>query len=280
MIYKQYLYSFFKYYFLIILVVILLIGCKEKKEEGNYIARVNNSYLFEKDLNVYHQTFNQNKDEIINNWIDDELLYQEAMKKGLIDDDEFKSKIEIAKKQIAKSLLLKKYFSDKSLGEDKQVDVNEDVLKDFFEKNKDAFRLKYKSFYLNQIVFNNEESALQFRNLVTSDNWEKTISSFNKNLNVESITNKRLFYDYELSNYFIFNIVSEIDENEITPILELENNKYIIIQLLKKYNENDIPEYSVIQNEVKEFFIQIERKKLLEDYLQDLYTKNEVEIKK
>lgn len=257
-----------------------MIGCKEKKEEGNYIARVNNSYLFEKDLNVYHQTFNQNKDEIINNWIDDELLYQEAMKKGLIDDDEFKSKLEIAKKQIAKSLLLKKYFSDKSLGEDKQIDVNEDVLKDFFEKNKDAFRLKYKSFYLNQIVFNKEETALQFRNLVTSDNWEKTISSFNKNLNVESITNKRLFYDYELQNYFIFNVVNEIDENEITPILELGNNKYIIIQLLKKYNENDIPEYNVIQNEVKEFFIQIERKKLLEDYLQDLYTKNEVEIKK
>jgi hypothetical protein len=202
------------------------------------------------------------------------------MKKGLIDDDEFKSKLEIAKKQIAKSLLLKKYFSDKSLGEDKQIDVNEDVLKDFFEKNKDAFRLKYKSFYLNQIVFNKEETALQFRNLVTSDNWEKTISSFNKNLNVESITNKRLFYDYELSNYFIFNVVNEIDENEITPILELGNNKYIIIQLLKKYNENDIPEYNVIQNEVKEFFIQIERKKLLEDYLQDLYTKNEVEIKK
>ncbi|GAB6282334.1 MAG: peptidyl-prolyl cis-trans isomerase [Ignavibacterium sp.] len=266
-----YLLSLFK--FLFIFIIFFSIGCQEKNKEENYIARVNDAYLFEKDLNVSHQTFNKNKDELINNWIDNELLYQEAKKGGLTDDDEFKLKLEVAKKQIAKALLLQNYF------EDNKITLDANVLKDFYEKNKNALRLKQKSFYINQIIFNNEESAQKFRNLLTTTNWERIISFVNKNSDVVSITTKKLFYDYELPNYFIFNVVSGIDENEITPILELGNNKYIIIQLLKKYNENDIPEYDVIQKEVQEFFIQVERKKLLEDYLKELYSKNEVEIK-
>lgn len=274
-----YLLSLFK--FLFILIIFFSIGCQKKNEKGNYIARVNDSYLFEKDLNVSHHIFregmdsnNQNKDELINNWVDNELLFQEAIKKGLTDDDEFKLKLEVAKKQIAKALLLQNYFDNK------KITIDENVLKDFYEKNKNAFKLKQKSFYLNQIIFNNEVAAQKFRNLLTTTNWERIISFVNKNLDVVSITTKKLFYDYELPNYFIYNVVSEIDENEITPVLEIRNNKYIIIQLLKKYNENDIPEYDVIQKEVQEFFIQVERKKLLEDYLKELYSKNEVEIKK
>jgi len=271
---KRKLYLLFNWKFLFILIFFLSINCQKKNEENNYIVRVNNSYLFEKDLNLSQQAFNENKEELINNWIEDELLYQEALKKGLIENDEFKLKFEIAKKQIAKSLLLEKFF------EDKKIDLNEVVLKDFYEKNKVAFKLKRKSFYLNQVVFNNEESALKFRDLLSSSNWKGITSLVNKNSGVESIINKKLFYDYELSNNFLYNIVNEIDENEITPVLELDDSIYTIIQLLKKFNDNDIPDYNIIQEEVKEFFIQVERKKLLDDYLKELFSKNEIEIRK
>ena len=66
---------------LLFIVAILFFGCGEEKKEEDYVARVNDSYLSSKDLNELIDTTSSStfyKSEVIRNWINRELMFQEA----------------------------------------------------------------------------------------------------------------------------------------------------------------------------------------------------------
>jgi peptidyl-prolyl cis-trans isomerase C len=122
--------------------IITMIGSNSFAED-KILAKVNGKAITESDLNnaieklpeKYLSLRNNPKfrKEVLKTLIDQELLFQEAQKEGILSDPKVKKQIEDAKKQIIINALLEKHLK---LNE---VKVSDEEARAFYERNKNRF---------------------------------------------------------------------------------------------------------------------------------------------
>jgi len=124
---------------LLMAMAVFLFSCAEKESGGKYLAKVNNVFITEKDvtkevdalpLEVREMFLAEaNIEEFVEELVKKELLYQEAMKKGIGNSEEFRKKIEDFRKVMMIQLLLEDVI-------EKKADVTDKEVRDFYAKNK------------------------------------------------------------------------------------------------------------------------------------------------
>ncbi|GMU87182.1 MAG: hypothetical protein AMXMBFR48_24230 [Ignavibacteriales bacterium] len=262
--------------FFVSLAFLSFTGCEKKEVETEYIARVNNSRLTEAELSAVIDTSSAGKsgrDEYIRSWVDQELLYQKAEKSGITGDEEFSLKLTRAKRQMAISMFLEKYFSDSF-----QEPTEEDLTL-FYSSMKDAFRLSSTGFLFNRATLSSEDGAVMFRERLFTEQWERVVKTFPKPASILSSEVGVFEYDFETSDYQIKKFLENFSPGEISMIFSVRPGEYTILQLKEKYRRNDVPPLSVITSLVKELYKDAQKKILLKKLMDELYASGEVEIK-
>ena len=112
---------------------------KEEQKQGPYLAMVGNTKITQADLDREVKTLPEfaqklfegpeGKERFLNELIKKELLYQEALKKGIDKDPEYQKKVEEFKKLTLIGQLLEKEIETKAKVTDQDV-------KDYYEKHK------------------------------------------------------------------------------------------------------------------------------------------------
>ncbi|MCE5194169.1 MAG: SurA N-terminal domain-containing protein [Nitrospiraceae bacterium] len=124
----------------LILGIFILVGCsKDGSKKNPVLAKVDGSAITKEDLSrelealpVFAQKMfdgEEGKSRLIDEIVKKELLYKEAKKKGLDKDPAYAKKIADTQKLILISTLLEKEI-------DSKVNVSEQEIKDFYDKNK------------------------------------------------------------------------------------------------------------------------------------------------
>ena len=104
-----------------------LFGCGKNESKIEYVARVNDSYLTSQDLAEITAPMGTSRfyrNEIIRNWINRELLYQEAVKQGILDQKNYTRIVNNSKKELAASMLISKFLDMTQINYDDQ-DIEE-----------------------------------------------------------------------------------------------------------------------------------------------------------
>lgn len=122
----------------LVIALVVVLGCS-KKDSKNYIAKAGDTIITKEDLDKemanlpdFAKKMFENgsgMENLVEEMVRRELLYQEAKKKGYEKDPLYPSRMENAKKAILINYLLEKEV-------DKKVVVSEQEIKDFYEKNK------------------------------------------------------------------------------------------------------------------------------------------------
>lgn len=126
---------------LIVSLVFALNACSKKAEtKGPYLVKVGNAKITEADLDrelknlpEFAQALfagSSGKERFLDELVKKEMLYQEALKKGIDKDPQYKAKVEDFKKITLVGLLLEKVIEEKSKVTDEEV-------KAYYEKNKE-----------------------------------------------------------------------------------------------------------------------------------------------
>lgn len=250
-------------------------GCSRESEKKEYIARVNDSYLHKEELNdldsILNNSFSRN--EIIKNWIDKELLYQEAVKKGVTDTEEFNRILNNSKRQLAVTLLL-----DQFLTENVEKPSNSELL-DYYNNHKNDFVTRSTNYVLNSASFTNESSAIRFRSKLIDKNWENAIESFIDDSTMIQHTAMNVLSAVEIYPVKLLNLIEELNPGEVSIVLEEQKTKYSVVQLIDVLREGTIPPLDFIPDEVEARYIASKREEVLREYLKVLYSDNKIEIK-
>jgi hypothetical protein len=262
--------------FIIILVsaAALITGCGKETQKRDFVAKVNNSYLSKEDLQTIIDSIpgsNQFRSEIIRNWVNRECLFQQAVKEGILKSDEYQRIIEDSKKELASALMLKKF------NEGKEISIDDRDLGIYFASHNDFFRLNNESYLLNRIIFSNENKAIEFRTTVIESNWNKASNVF-KNDASKIILNK-LYNEFDIHPAGLLRIVKELDPKEISIVFNTGEDNFSVVQLIEKYNAGTIPPLDVIKDKVSAMYIANKKEMLINDYLEGLYSQNDIEIK-
>jgi len=140
-----------------------LVSCSKKQAEqkGPYLAKVDNTAITQEDfdrefrsLPDYAQQMFSNasgRERFLNEIINKELLYKEAMKKGFDKAPDFTKKVEEFKKLTLVSEVFEKEIMAKAKVSDQDV-------KDYYEKNKDDFVVA-REIRASHILVKTEEEA-------------------------------------------------------------------------------------------------------------------------
>ena len=260
----------------IIFPLFILYACNEPQKPVNYVARVNGSYLSENDLSELIDSqlvSGRSKASIIKNWVRQEVLYQEAVKQGLIDSKDFKNSIENARRELAAALLLEKFSKTSGPLYD---DSN---LESYYKENKTSFKLPSNSYYFNRANFSDKEAAVQFRTEVISNGWQQASQIFKQDSSLLNLSSNILLPEQDIYPVKLVRILEGLYPLEISIVITDERGYYTVVQLLDKYDAESIPPFASIKNEVKKRYIAALTDLAIEDYISDLYSKNEIEIK-
>ena len=203
------------YFLLILFIPFFLVGCTKEQEKKEYVARVNDKYLTQKELNnMLLITGNRNfyKNEIIRNWINKELLYQRAVEEGITNDSDYTRLVEDSKKELAVTLLLNKIYSEeKEKIDNKQVE-------EFYNQNKNDFTSFYNAYVINLVSFNNEDEAIRFRSTLLETDWTRAINAFKRDTSIINMVTGKIYYEYELQPASVSRIVEELNPDETSII--------------------------------------------------------------
>jgi len=250
-------------------------ACSQPEKPESYIARVNNSYLTEAEFSelVDSQTVSEKtKTLVIKNWVKQEILLQEAIKKGITESNEFKRTVENSRRQLAASLVLQD-FAASSL----PVVTNEE-LKNYYEENQTSFRIPFNTYFINRINFSNREASVMFRTELMMNGWTEALDKFSKDLSLVNFESEVLFSEQDIYPIRLLRLLEGLYPLEISIVIPDERGYYTVVQLLDKYSAQTIPPFEAVKIEVERRYKAALTELALENYINDLYSLNEIEI--
>ena len=260
---------------LIIIFSLSLFHCSDKKEDDSIVAKAGNSVLTKSSLDSALSDYKNNrkfKDEFIKDWIEKEVLYQVAVDDGLTEDSEFNSIIEQNKKELAVALFKAKALKGFSYS------PSQAELEEYFDKYKNDFILNDDAYRFNLIVFNSEEKAIKFRNLLLDSEWDRIASGYKSEPGVINLINSGFRYAHEINSEQVIFSLKVMEQNEVSVVIKSEPDYFTVVQLIEKYQRNTLPKLENIRELVEQRFLITKRMEFLRNYISEILEDNNSKI--
>ena len=157
----------------VLIVILLCFACEKEKEpiiekpSPGDIVKVGETVFTKEGLENLlpqgqHALYTkEDKKTYINRWVDVELLYQEALRRGLKDDPRIKARIKNLEKEFLADHLLFLEMRERT-----QIDDQE--IKDYFEEHRREYEREYR---VRHILLNTREEAEKVKNLLKSNGF-------------------------------------------------------------------------------------------------------------
>ncbi|MFK7846892.1 MAG: peptidyl-prolyl cis-trans isomerase, partial [Rhodothermales bacterium] len=122
--------------------VFVLSACKKEQENVDYIARVGDRLLTQEDLGPLFQVFAVGQDssealeQIAEEWVKNELITQEAIRRGLRNDEEVLQLLVENERSLLVSTFVSRLYQDESL------DPSEEEIEAYYAQNVDQLALR------------------------------------------------------------------------------------------------------------------------------------------
>jgi len=122
------------------------------------VARVNDSILSREELDsdlpeFFDEVYSPGeKGEYVEQWIESELLYQQAIREGLQEDEEIRRKITQFQRMLLEQEVLRRYL-------DGRIVVSDEEISHYYTANREIFVRDEDEYRINRLVFQTEEVA-------------------------------------------------------------------------------------------------------------------------
>lgn len=255
-------------------------GCQKtkpiQKPPADVIARVNEGVLTQWDLEMdipedqrSSITLEQKKD-YVRRWIENEILYQEAKRKKIDQDNNLKWLID----RTVRSKIIEA-FLEKEMGT--RVKVSEDEAKQYYQKNKNTFRRKEEEVRLSHILVRNiAEAGLVAVRLQEGE----TFDMIAKQISLDDGTKERggdMGYIplSDLPPQF-YREVTKLRIGEVSPPLRTDYG-FDIIMVTDRKGKGSIKGYELVKDQIINSLILAKKKRELRNLLEELKKKAEVQ---
>jgi hypothetical protein len=261
----------------LILLPFLFLSCEEevKKTEPPPVVKVGESTLSDTELDFYLKDRNvsgENRAEFIRKWIERELIYLEARANNIISDSSYKILQSDNEKELAAALFIKSILDTVS------SDWSSEEIENYYEKNKSYFLLSSEAFVINSIEIADKNEAEKFRTNTLKAGWNAAFSSVDTAFIVSSM-NSSFQYLHQISPPSLVRILKELLPGEVSIVINMEPDVYMIVQLINRYDKFQLPELRHIYDEVAGRLNVEHFSRRYQELIRRLYSKYNVEIR-
>ncbi len=242
-------------------VLLFVISCKKQNENERVIARVGKATLTLTDLiedipvQIRHDLSDVEIRELVLQWINNEVLYQEADKRGFDERPDLQKQVERLRKELLVSKLIETAIGN-------NISVSEDEIKTYYENNKDSFILEEDMVKAYHALFKTTKAANVFRRrLANGEKFPEIIKAvFGDSLKIDD-------WDW---GYFvrgdvipeIANVVFNVRPGRFTRAIK-SNYGYHVLFVLDKLKKGDERKLETVKEEIR---LKLTTKKKREKY--------------
>ncbi len=158
-----------------IIAVVLLAGCGRSDTGGTPVARVGNRTLTVEEIRKSLQTGDEpsaaQMQQYIQRWVADELLYQEAVSRGLDRSTEVENRVTDLRRQLTINALLQRDVYGKQ-----PADITDEQVRAYFDGHQKEFALPEDVALVSYALFRDRDAATSFRNSVLKGSgWSEAL---------------------------------------------------------------------------------------------------------
>ena len=256
------------------------LGCSREKTSTPYVARVGSIALTRNELNSASDSLSlarRRSRAFVNEWVVNELLYQEAQRRGMTDTDQLRKQLEATRKRLAIESLL-----DKEVYTSPEAQVSDEEVGTSFKKNAGLFALREDVILLSYAEFNERDAANQFRALVLrGTSWDDAIAQVRRDTvaahQLQSAARKQYFTQETLYPEELWKLARTLPKEEISYAVKTADGYYLVMVHGMKHL-GEIPDFDYVKSEVRDRLLIERRRERYEQFVTDLRTKYRIEI--
>lgn len=236
-----------------------IVGCESDDAPSSYVARVGTHYLTEDDISrmlngmgpVSDST--QAREQVIEQWVDETLLYREALRRNLSQSSEVQRRLEERRRSTLVSALTSRIY------EDIDPEPSAEEIRTYFERHREQLALREPYVRIRHLATASEDSAQAVRRQLVAAR-EATVDSLwtrlarrhakdprrARQLSTRFLPEGRLFTQLP----YVRDELSVLREGETAPVIE-DNNRFHILQLVRRIPKGADPELEWIEDEIR-----------------------------
>jgi len=256
------------------------VGCSREGNRKPYIACVDQTYLTEEELAAHQDSLQDTRRqtrEYINDWITTELLYQEAVRRGLADSDELRRLVETTKRQLAIAALL-----DQDLYSDDSSMVTNEEIKAFYDSEGEKLQLREDVAKISFALFTTRDAANTFRSrILRGTDWDAAVLEFQKDSILRpllpQVATRQYFTEATLYPEELWKVSRNLAIDKISYVIKTDVGYYILMVHGFK-RQGEIPDLQYIRDEIRDRILIDARRRKYEDLLAELRSKHFIEV--
>lgn len=148
-----------------VVLMVIVAGCQRQTSTNMPVAKIDDQTLTVDDIRFRFDSsrgFSQSQlQQYLQRWIRDELLYREAVSRGLGTSKEIDEQLEKARRQLVINALL-----EREVYNEKSESSTPEEIRAYYDTHKDEFLLRSDMALVSYMVFSDRDAASSFRNTV------------------------------------------------------------------------------------------------------------------
>lgn len=259
--------------------ILLLAGCSQEVHQGQVIARVNGSVLtydMIRDRLDTSTAIEPQVRELAQNWVDNEVIYQQASKLGYENIPAVTQPLEEMKRRLAVNVFLQKQIYEKVA-----LNVTEDEERRYYDLHKQEFLLSEEKVKLNYSVFADRDQATTFRTeVVKGTRWTDALDRVMRSPGAKGIleaAESQYFTQSTLAPSDLWKVVQTLTTNETsfpvkTPV------GYYVLYLFGRQAKGEIGSFESVRDEIRQRIIKEQRDRGIDSILAELKKNSTIEM--
>lgn len=267
------------YLLLIFFVWLLSIpGCKSSNQvkAGKVLAKVNGEELTEEEMRAelslaYEDSILPGaKLDYLSRWIDNQLLYEEAKRRGV----EKLPEVQIRIKQAAKDITVLSLLNDQIA---KNVQISEDEARKFYQQNKDFFKREHEEVRASHILFSNQTQAdSASARLKKGEDFELLV----RELSLDSLTRNTGgdigYFNLASTDPVVAKVASGLQTGMVSPPFKTAMG-YHILKVTDRKPKGSIRDFDEVKTTLMNQLLQEKRSQAISSLLEELKKKAKIE---
>ena len=256
-----------------------LTACRQQAPVPDYIARVGGRYLTRSELSFalaslpVAQDSLEARQQIVERWVSNELLFQEAMRRGLRNNPNVQRLLQENERSVLISALVNVLYEE-ALETPTPAEITL-----YFEQNKEQLRLREPFVRVRYLLTSHPDSAASARKVLLTLNkspssdslWEGLVNRFavdpegSRNLARTYYAESRLF----TLQPALHEVVARLRQGQTTPVMQ-KDTLFQVLQLVERVHAGTVPEVGWIEDELRERLLIQNRKQMYARQVQRL----------
>ena len=258
-----------------LIIMSLIVSCAGKAPD--VIVKVDGSKFTKSEFEKYvpASEFSKLSDdklsEFFENWAEQEVLYLEAKKKGIEQEDSIQLVLNQYKKNLLAMELVRREFTGTT--------VTEAEIQDYFNKHKNEFLYAAK---LGQIVLPTYDVATRTLDEIKAGADFFKIARERSLIRFENPENPKLITDYlprgAIADFAIEEVIFNMKTDDVSGIMPYLQGTYLIVKMVDKKKVKAKVEYTEVRDAIYNYLLSKEYQGFLTKYVDSLKTQYKITI--